>query len=99
MLTRTSSPNDNNGNMTARGSDSFTYDHENRLTSASVGAGSFSATYDGDGLRATSDGTTWTWDAARGLPQVISDGSYTYVYGLDLISKTASGGASSRRST
>jgi len=85
--------NDNNGNMTGRGSDSFTYDHENRLTSATVGMNSFSATYDGDGLRATSDGTTWTWDAARGLPQVLSDGSTTYVYGLDLISKTASGGA------
>ncbi|HET9465663.1 MAG TPA: hypothetical protein VFO71_09045 [Gemmatimonadales bacterium] len=28
--------------------------------------------------------TTYTWDAAAGLPVVLQDNTYTYVYGLDL---------------
>jgi len=46
----------------------------------------------GDGLRTshTSGGVTtnYTWDVASGLPVVLQDGTYTYVYGLDLISVT-----------
>ncbi len=42
-------------------------------------------TYDADGLRAAkiSGGTTqrFTWDAAEGLPQLLTDGAYSYVYG------------------
>ena len=36
--------------------------------------------------------TRYTWDAAAGLPVVLQDGTNTYVYGLDLISRTDSGG-------
>jgi len=37
--------------------------------------------------------TNYTWDVASGLPVVLQDGTNTYVYGLDLISATDSGGA------
>ena len=76
------------------GTDTFTYDHENRMTSATVGSTSISNTYDGDGLRQSltvgANTTNYTWDVARGLPVVLQDGNYTYVYGLDLISQTDS---------
>jgi RHS repeat-associated protein len=42
---------DANGNMTTRGSQTLTWDVENRLVSVSGGGASMSATYDGDGNR------------------------------------------------
>ncbi len=80
---------DANGNQTGSGSDTFTHDHENRLTQAVVGGVTSSSVYYGNGLRLshTVNGTTttYTWDAASQLPVVIQDGTYSYVYGLDLI--------------
>jgi len=39
------------------------------------------------------DTTSYTWDAAAGLPVILQDSQgNTYVYGLDLISRTDSGG-------
>jgi RHS repeat-associated protein len=32
--------------------------------------------------------TDYTWDVARSIPQVLQDGDFTYVYGLDLISSS-----------
>jgi len=51
---------DANGNVTNRGSDSFSWDYENRLTAATVGGTNYSYTYRGDGLRnsATTGGAT-----------------------------------------
>ncbi len=87
---------DANGNQTGAGSDTFTYDHENRLTQSVVGGVTSSSVYDGNGLRLshTVNGTTtaYTWDAASKLPVVIQDGTYSYVYGLDLISMTDGSG-------
>jgi RHS repeat-associated protein len=88
---------DNNGNQTGRGSDTFSWDHENRLTSTSIGGTSGSYTYNGDGLRMsrTIGGQTvsYKWDVASALPNVIQDSAgNSYVYGLDLISRTDSGG-------
>ncbi|MBI4301919.1 MAG: type IV secretion protein Rhs, partial [Chloroflexi bacterium] len=40
---------DNNGNQTARGSDSFNWDYENRLSGATVGGPSATYVYRGDG--------------------------------------------------
>src|SRR3990170_313517 len=37
--------------------------------------------------------TSYTWDVAAGLPGVLQDGSNTYVYGVELISPTDSGGS------
>ncbi|MBN9492899.1 RHS repeat-associated core domain-containing protein, partial [bacterium] len=77
---------DANGNLTARGSDTFSWDYENRLTSATVGGTPTTYTYSGDGLRqsATTGGTTtdYTWDINRSLPEVLSDGTSQYIYGL-----------------
>jgi hypothetical protein len=81
-----------NGNQTSRGGDTYTYDHENRLTQAVINGVTFSSTYNGDGLRMShtenSVTTSYTWDVAAGLPVVIQDDDNTYVYGLDLISQT-----------
>ncbi|NJL54416.1 hypothetical protein HC928_03915 [bacterium] len=61
------------------------YDALNRLVS--VGAGAIQYTYNGDGvLVATTRGTTttsYTVDLAAPLSQVLSDGSTTYLYGLE----------------
>jgi RHS repeat-associated protein len=78
---------DNNGDLTARGSDSFAWDYEDRMTSATVGGTTTTFAYRGDGLRnsRTTGGstTTFTWDANAGLPVVLDDGNQ-YVYGAGL---------------
>jgi YD repeat-containing protein len=84
---------DDNGNQTSRSSDTFEYDHENRLTQAVIGGNTSTYAYNGDGLRASQtvgeNTVSYTWDVNAGLPVVLqdSDGN-TYVYGLDLISVT-----------
>ena len=87
---------DDNGNQTARGTDSFTRDYENRLTAATVGGASASYVCRGDDLRHTKtvggNTTTYTWDVNSSLPVVLQDGTYTYVYGLGLISQTDGSG-------
>jgi len=55
--------------------------------------------YDAAGLRRSeTDGgvtTTYTWDVASSLPVVLQDGTYTYVYGMGLISQTDASGSQS----
>ena len=85
---------DNNGNLTNRGSDSFSWDYEDRMTSATVNSVTSTFAYRGDGLRdsRTTGGntTTFTWDIAGGLPVVLDDGSQ-YVYGAGLTAMKQSG--------
>ena len=86
---------DDNGNLTARGSDSFSWDYEDRMTSATVNSVTTNFTYRGDGLRdtrAVSGGatTTFTWDIAAGLPVILDDGNQ-YVYGAGLAAMKQSG--------
>ena len=88
---------DNNGNLTTRGaSDTFAWDHENRMTESVVGGVTTSYTYNGDGVRVsqTSGLTTVDYqvDVLAPLPVVVQDGTYSYVYGLDLISAIDGGG-------
>ncbi|MGI8549720.1 MAG: RHS repeat domain-containing protein [Dehalococcoidia bacterium] len=70
---------DGNGNTISRGTDSFTWDPLNRLTSMSAGGVSASMTYNGDGMRLsrTTGGSTtnYLWDIGGGLPQIIDDGT------------------------
>jgi RHS repeat-associated protein len=78
---------DDNGNLTARGSDSFSWDYEDRMTSATVNSVTTNFVYRGDGLRnsrTTGITTTqFTWDIASGLPVVLDDGNqYVYAAGL-----------------
>ena len=81
---------DNNGNLTNRGNDTFSWDYEDRMTSTTIGGTTTSFTYRGDGLpnsRTTGGSTTtFTWDINAGLPVVIDDGTQ-YIYGAGLVSQ------------
>ncbi len=86
---------DDNGDLTARGSDSFSWDYEDRMISATVNSVTTNFTYRGDGLRdsrAVSGGatTTFTWDIAAGLPVILDDGNQ-YLYGSGLTAQKQSG--------
>ncbi|MBI2908789.1 MAG: DUF2380 domain-containing protein, partial [Chloroflexi bacterium] len=86
---------------------SFTGVVNNALVSAIevVWAGGAPATptasfaYRGDGLRHSKtvggNTTTYTWDVNSKLPVILQDGSYTYVYGVGLISQTDNSGVQS----
>ena len=82
---------DDNGNLTARGSDSFGWDAADRLISATVSSDTTTFAYNGDGLRdsvtADSVTTTYTWDVNRSIPQVIDDEEGGFVYGVGRILK------------
>ncbi|MEO5965998.1 MAG: RHS repeat-associated core domain-containing protein, partial [Candidatus Limnocylindrales bacterium] len=78
-----------NGNTTAKGPDTFTYDQPNRLKTATVGGATETYVYDGDGVRFSRQvggGTPirYVSDINRSLPVTIDDGSRKYVYGLGL---------------
>ena len=79
---------DANGNETARGPDTFQYDQANRLTLAVVGGITTTYTYDGDGKRVSQTTgittTNYLYDVNASLPNVLADGTYTYVYGVGL---------------
>lgn len=85
---------DDNGDLTARGSDSFSWDYEDRMVSATVNSVTTTFAYRGDGLRNSrtvgGNTTTFTWDIASGLPVVLDDGNQ-YVYGAGLTAQKQSG--------
>jgi RHS repeat-associated protein len=80
--------------LTARGSDSFGWDPEDRLITATVDSAATTFSYNGDGLRDSltfdSSTTTFTWDVSRSIPQVVDDETYQYVYGLGRIAQVGS---------
>jgi RHS repeat-associated protein len=80
---------DDNGNLIERGADTFTWDRENRMRTATVSGVTSAFVYNGDGVRVrqVADGTPIDYevDVAAPLPLVVQDGTYSYVYGLDLI--------------
>ncbi|HEY8766743.1 MAG TPA: RHS repeat-associated core domain-containing protein [Dehalococcoidia bacterium] len=90
----------NNGNLATRGSDSFTFNYANQLTQTVIGGVTSASLYNGDGLRMkhTVDVTgtpvtaNYVWDVNRSVPQILQDGTNTYVYGLGLISSTDGSG-------
>ena len=77
-----------NGNLVARGSDTFTYDQSNRLKAASVGGTSSTYVYDGDGKRTSKTvggtQTAYTYDVNASLPILLDDGTRKYVWGIGL---------------
>ena len=79
---------DANGNLVARGADSFGYDQANRLRSATVGSTSATYAYDGDGKRASKTvgaaTTSYVYDVNASLPVLLDDGTRKYVWGLGL---------------
>jgi RHS repeat-associated protein len=70
---------DENGNLTGNGTDSYTYDYRNMLTSATVGSTATTFAYDGDGVRASKDGTPYLYDRESGLPMMVDDGTNAYL--------------------
>jgi RHS repeat-associated protein len=85
---------DDNGDLAARGSDSFSWDYEDRMVSATVSSVTTTFAYRGDGLRNSrtlgGNTTTFTWDIAGGLPVVLDDGNQ-YLYGAGLVAQKQSG--------
>jgi RHS repeat-associated protein len=77
------------GNVVSAGPSSYGYDYAGRLSSASVNGVTSTYAYNADGVRvgATAGGTTTSYlvDRQASLPQVVSDGTSSYVqtdYGL-----------------
>src|SRR5439155_4421270 len=74
------------GNMVGRGSDVFTYDQADRLTSSTVGGVATTYAYNGDGVRRSKTTgtatTTYVFDVNRGLETLLDDGTRKYVWGL-----------------
>jgi RHS repeat-associated protein len=98
---------DRNGNQTAVGGRTFSWDLANRLKSTSGSGATESYTYDGDGKRLTAstgaaaaDSTKYLWDITHGDAElaVERDGANavrrTYTYGHDRLA-TRTGGSSS----
>jgi RHS repeat-associated protein len=96
----------NNGNETAAGSRSFSYDLANRLSTTTLGSAATSYSYDGDGNRLqastgalASQKTNYVWDTNGALPQIAleRDGNNTlirrYIYGAQRISMYEGGAA------
>jgi RHS repeat-associated protein len=85
---------DNNGNLLNDGANTYTYDSANRLTSI-TGATTTSFAYNGlgDRLQETINGQTksFTMDLNAGLTQALSDGTNTYIYGVDRIAQAQGG--------
>ena len=87
---------DENGNLVERGSDTFAWDYEDRMVSATVNSVTTTFAYRGDGLRDSRTSgmstTTFTWDINAGLPVVLDDGNrYLYGAGLEaMLTATAS---------
>ncbi|MBK9443999.1 MAG: DUF1566 domain-containing protein [Comamonadaceae bacterium] len=89
---------DANGNQTTKGTDSYTWDAQDRLLQNTVaGSGTTSYQYDGSGnrlARTTAAGTTrFVLDVNAALPRVLAEtnsaGNITawYVYGLGLVAR------------
>ena len=84
---------DANGSQLTRGSDSFSWDANNRLLSATVSGTTTTMTYNGDGLRMSrttgSTTTSFVWDVSR---QVVLDDGTQYVYGASGLSEQVANG-------
>jgi RHS repeat-associated protein len=98
-LDGTTSSYDANGNLTAQGSDTFSWDWNNQLSSATVNGTTADYAYDGNGNRvsATAGGTTtsYLWDGSSGLPSLVNDGTNSYLSADGLQATIDSGGTTS----
>ncbi len=87
---------DNNGNLLNDGVNTYAYDSANRLISMSNQSTVNSYQYNGLGDRLTQSvngsTTTYALDINSSLPEVLSDGQFTYLYGLDNIAQVNAGG-------
>jgi YD repeat-containing protein len=85
-----------NGNLLSDGSNTYSYDHANRLIGASNAQSSANFAYNGlgDRLQQTLSGVTtqYTLDINNSLSQVLSDGANRYLYGMGRIAQQTPGG-------
>ncbi len=85
---------DNNGNLLSDGTSTYAYDSQNRLKTLTQGGHTYGFVYNGQGDRLTQsvDGvvTRYSLDLEAGLTQVLSDGSYAYLYGVDRLAQVSS---------
>ncbi len=86
---------DNNGNLLSDGVNQYQYDSANRLKTMTSGSVAASYSYNGlgDRLQQTVNETTntFTMDLNTGLTQALSDGTNTYIYGVDRIAQIQGG--------
>jgi len=83
---------DDNGNQVEAGTDTFTWDHENRLVDTDIDSVAGTYAYNGGGLRTSrtiaSTTVDYVWDLNASLPVVLEDSDANrYVYGLDLLTR------------
>jgi RHS repeat-associated protein len=82
---------DDNGNLLNDSASTYTYDSQNRLTTLTQDGHTYGFAYNGQGDRLTQsvDGvvTRYTLDLEAGLTQVLSDGSYAYLYGNERLAQ------------
>jgi RHS repeat-associated protein len=87
---------DDNGNLLNDGTSTYAYDSQNRLTALTQGGHTYTFSYNGHGDRLTQsvDGvvTRYTLDLETDLTQVLSDGSYAYLYGNDRLAQANTSG-------
>ena len=90
---------DSNGNLLSDGANTYVYDSANRVNSVSSGQSTVSSyRYSGLGDGLSQDGVNYILDLnpstgsgqVAGLPQVLSDGTNVYAYGLGRISQSSS---------
>ena len=80
---------DANGNLTAKGTNTFAYDQPNRLKTATVAGAGETYAYDGDGTRfsrqvGANPAIRYVSDVNASLPVTLDDGTHKYVWGLGL---------------
>ena len=103
LVNATAQSFDGNGNLTASGADSFSWDFEDRLRQSTIGGSTNSYQYDGTGNRLTRTAggitTRFVQDVNGPLANVLAEtdaaGSITayYVYGLGLVERVAADGS------
>jgi len=80
---------DERGNLTHDGTFTYTYNSAGRMVRAENVTTTLLYTYTADGLRVAQavdgDVTTYAWDWASGLPEMLSDGEHLYLVGHDTL--------------
>jgi RHS repeat-associated protein len=86
------------GEVVGVAADTYSYDSAGRMVAATVGGTSYTNTYDGDGTRvrltAGANSTNYLVDRTAALPQVVSNGTTSYVRGESgaILSDVSAGG-------
>ena len=87
---------DASGNLIEARSDTYQWDWNNRLSSATINGTSLEYRYDGEGLRTekTVDGvaTEYLWDRQQSVPLMVEDGDSAYLHADGVLAEVESNG-------